>query len=426
MDTYLQERMLLGETVEDREGFVLKKAYGSTLVDESGKKYIDFTSGWNVVNIGWSRPEIADAITEQMTKFPYSPMWCSTDVVVNYAKSLQKFLPKRTNTFFKTTGGTESNELALKIARAYTGKKKVLSFHNEYHGQTFGSISLGNSEKTTNPFKPLVPGFIKIQPPYNYKSTYGENITDEECSKRCLKEIKEKIESEGNVAAFLCEAIQTCPGVIIPQKNFFKNLRKICDDNDVLLIIDEVGTGFARTGRMFGFEHFDFEPDIITFAKGITNGYGGMGAVATSRKIANSMLGKGGTSTFGWHTLSVVAAAKILEIIQKENLIEKAKEMGNYMLEKLKQELTHLEIVGDIRGAGLEIGVELITDKKSKKPNNQAAIKVKKFSQADGLHIVWSGRSSTILVMPPIIITKNEADKGIEILVKNLKKVSKL
>ncbi len=414
---------MLGETMEGREGFVLSEAFDSTLIDNKGKKYIDFTAGWNVMNVGWSRKEIIDAISAQLKKYPYAPMWCTTETTVNFAKAFQKILPSKLNTFFKTTGGTESNELALKIARAYTGKKKIFSFYGEYHGQTFGSISLGNSAKTTNPFEPLVPGFIRVQPPYHYRSAYGENLGEEEFSEKCLASIQKNIEAEGDVAAFLCEVVLTCPGVIVPLKNFFRGLSKICKDNGMLLIIDEVGTGFGRTGKMFAFEHFGFVPDIVMFAKAISGGYGAMGAVATSRKIADVMLGKGGTSTFGWHTLSVTAANESLKIIHNEKLAVKAQKMGEYIMERLKRELSDVDIVGDIRGLGLEIGIELVKDRKSRKPNKDAADKVTRNCLRDGLHIVWAGRTTTIMIMPPLIISKEEVDKGLEILIYNIRKL---
>lgn len=418
---YQTEKKYIGETMEGREGFVLKDAYGSTLVDENGKEFIDFTSGWNVMNLGWKRPEIVEAMSEQLKHFPYSPMWCSTESTAEYAQKLSALLPKNLNTFFKATGGTEATEIALKIARAYTGKKKFLSFYMEYHGQTHGALSLGNTAGSTRAFEPLLPGFVRVHTPNPYRNAYGDNISSEEASNRALAIIRKTIELEGDVAAFVCETLQTCPGVVALHQDFFKGLRKICDDYGVLMIIDEVGTGFGRTGKMFAFEHYGFVPDMVTFAKAISAGYGPMGAVACSREMADVMKGKGGTSTFGWHTLSVVSALKSLEIIEKENLVTRAKEMGEYFMQKLHSELDDIALVGDIRGMGLEIGVELVKDRNTKEAHREAVDAVVRGCMADGLHIVWSGRTTTLMIMPPLVITKEEADKGLDSMIKHIK-----
>jgi 4-aminobutyrate aminotransferase len=417
---YKYEKILLGETMESREGFTLAKAYNSTLVDYKGKKFIDFTSGWNVTNIGWKRDEIKNEIIKQFDKYPYAPMWCSTEVSVKLAQKLKKLLPKNLNTFFKTTGGTESNEVALKIARAYTAKKKIFSFYLEYHGQTFGSISLGNTSKTINAFEPLVPGFIKMPPPYCYKCPYNMSSPNT-CNLQCLNNIRNIIEAEGDAAAIICEALFTCPGVFVLPSNFFAKLKKICEEFKMLLIIDEVGTGFGRTGKMFAFEHYNIQPDIVTFAKALSGGFGPIGAVATSRELANVMYGKGGTSTYGWHALSAIAAIKTLEIIEKEKLVEKSAKLGKYALDKLKTELEKIDIVGDIRGKGLEIGIELVNNKKAKLPNKIAAEKITKLCLENGLYIQWSGRTTTLMIMPPLIISKKEIDDGIDIIIKSIK-----
>lgn len=420
-DIYKKEKQYIGETMEGREGLVLSDAYGCTLVDERGKEYLDFTSGWNVANVGWRRPEIVEAIKKQLDHFPYVPMWCSTEHTVAFAEKMRALLPSNLNTFFKATGGTESTEIALKIARAYTGKKKFVSFYIEYHGQTYGALSLGNTYGSTHAFEPLLPGFLRVHSPNPYRNPYGNNLSSEECAQRALAEIKKTIELAGDVAAFVCEVVQTCPGVIVIHQDFYKGLRNICDDYGVLLIIDEVGTGFGRTGSMFAFEQYGFTPDMVTFAKAITGGYGPMGAVACSREMADSMKGRGGTSTFGWHTLSVVSALASLDIIQKENLPARAKEMGDYFMKKLHTSLDDCSIVGDIRGLGLEIGVELVKDKQTKEPNREAVESVIRGCMADGLHIVWSGRTTTLMIMPPLVITREEADRGLDILIGHIK-----
>lgn len=419
------EQQLIGTAIDSFENLAIAKAFGSTLVDENGKKYIDFTSSWNVMNLGWHRPEIINAISKQLVKFPCVPLWCASKPTIVLARELRSLLPESLDTFFKATGGTEANEIALKIARAYTGKRKIFSFYGEYHGQTLGSISLGNSAKSTNPFEPLVPGFVRVEAPYSYRSSFGRDLDDPELTTRYLEIIRKTIELEGDPAAFFCEAILTCPGVVIPPKEFFRELRKICDEFKMLLIIDEVGTGFGRTGKMFAFEHFHFIPDVVTMAKALSAGYGPIGAVATSRKIADSMSGKGGTSTYGWHTLSAIAAIENLKIIKKENLVQKAEKLGNYILDILKSSLRDIEIVGDIRGMGLEIGIELVKNRDSREPDKEAVLAIINSCTRDGLHLVWSRRTTTLMIMPPLTIDRKILDMGLDILIGNIRNFNK-
>lgn len=417
------EREALGQTIRDREGFTVTKAFDSTLVDDRGKEYIDFTSAWNVTNIGWSRPEVKAAISRQLEAFPYLPMWCTSEPTVQLAQKLRSLLPGNLNTFFKATSGTEANELAIKVARTHTGKKKIFSFYNEYHGQTMGSVSLGTPAAAV-PFYPALPGFVKVFPPYYYRSHLAQGLSEQVFTELCLENIRQTIIMEGDAAAFLCETVLTCPGVIVPHPTFLPGLRAICDEFGMLLIIDEVGTGFGRTGRMFGFEHTAVKPDIITMAKALTGGFGVMGAVATSKEIALSMFGKGGSTTYGWHTLAVVAAIEVLDILEKENLAQTASQKGSYALNRLKAGLADCPIVGDIRGIGMEIGIELVKDRQTKEPNKQAVLAAISHCLARGLHSVWSGRTTTIMVMPPLTIAQQELEQGLAALIESIKTVA--
>jgi len=215
----------------------------------------------------------------------------------------------------------------------------------------------------------------------------------------------------------------TCPGILTPSLTFYKKLHKILRKYNILLIIDEVGTGFGRTGKMFGFESYGIKPDIVTFAKGIASGYGVMGAVATSRKIADSMIGKGGTSTFGWQALAMASAIENLKIINKEKLELKAEKDGKYIQNILNKELKGNPKIGEIRGMGLEIGIEIVKDQKSKDRDDESCNIIEKNCLEKGLHITWSGRTSTMMIMPPLVITRKELDMGLEILIEIIKKL---
>lgn len=416
-----KEGQLFGETMAGRDIFFpLKRAYGSTVVDMNDKEYIDFTSGWNVTNVGWNNSEVEEAIIEQMKRYSYAPMWTPTEPGVALAEKLTEITPESLDAVFKCTGGTEATDVALKIARAYTGKKKIISFYGEYHGQSFGAISMGNSTATTEAFEPLLPGFLRLHYPFSRGNPYDSD--PEIASQIALSVLEETVKMEGGVAAIFVEPMLSCPGMFTPPAGFMEGLRAICDRYEMLLIIDEVGTGFGRTGKMFGFEHFPkATPDVVTMAKGLSGGFAPIGAVMTSRKIANAMKGKGGTSTFGWHPLATTASLKVVEIIEREKLAERAEKLGKYVLKRLREELVTVECVGEIRGWGLELGIEIVKDRKKFEQDPEKARDVMIEAMEKGLHIMWSGRTSTMMIMPPLVITQDELDRGLDILINVIK-----
>lgn len=384
----------------------VSQAEGSYLWDTSGKKYLDFTSGWNVANLGWNHPEIKKAVTSQVKKNSYVPGWTADPVQAKFAQKLTRVLPKKLEVCIRATGGTEANENAIQIARAFTGRKNIIGFKNTYHGHSFSMISLGQPEKNTQKIKPLNPGFVQMRPPVNLKSLkkWGEKL-----ERRLKKE---------DVAALLCE-----PGMItgwgsslVYNPGVMKLIRKLTKKYGTLLIIDEVGTGFSRLGKLLGIEIENITPDIITFAKGVTNGEAGLGALVTTKKIAlkaNPHIQI--YSTFGWLPADCAAGLKTIEIHQRDQVWKQAKKMGEYIKNQLEKEVGNLNLVKSIQGIGMEIGLTLNINKE---PIAKALVSS---AHKKGLFLVGN-KYDNIQIMPPLTISKKEVNKGLDILIDLVKK----
>lgn len=386
--------------------FDVSKARGDFIWDKAGNKLIDFTSGWNVTNLGWNHPEISEAIIKQTKKNTYASMWTADSTQNEYAKLLTQSLPKVLNAAGRATGGTEANEEALKTARAYTGRKKFVGFKNTYHGQSFATRAIGTIPEYSKAISPLVPGFIQM----DYPAVASNAINERELLKRFANKF-EKILSKREVAAIVTEAgiITGWGSTYVAPKGYLTLVRKLTKKYGTLLILDEVGTGFSRCGKLFGLELEGVTPDIVTFAKGISNGAQAIGAMVTTKEIAQKMSKVTDiTSTFGWTPVACAAALKTLQIHIRDEVWKKAARDGGYTIKILKDELGGNKLVEDIRGIGMEVGVSLRGEKLVKKVVNKTRFK--------GLHLVSDGEQN-IQIMPPLTIDRKNLDKGISILV---------
>ncbi len=386
--------------------FKLKRAEGSYLWDENGRKYIDFTSGWNVTNLGWNDPEINTAIKEQVDKNVFAPLWCSDEIQEKYAQRLTESLPEPLDTCIKTTGGTEAVEVSIKVARAATGRKKIIGFKNSYHGQLFASMALGFTDNLVEKILPLVPEFIQID--------YPRDNGDKEVLNNFLMDLEKRI-SNHDVAAIVTEAnmITGWGSAFVAPIGYLKAVRDLVSKYGTLLIVDEVGTGFSRTGKLFAIEHENVVPDMICLAKGISNGGGALGAVVGSFDLINNVIGVTNIiSTFGWVPTACAAALKTLEIHQRDKVWEMADSKGRYLLSELKSKLANNPKVVDVRGVGMEIGIEIPVD--ATRYNN-----IIDFAAKEGLHLTGD-TESVIQLMPPLTISKEDIEKGIDILVRTL------
>lgn len=388
--------------------FQFAGAKGSYIWDQAGKKYLDFTSGWNVTNLGWNDPAVSEAIIKQANKNVYAPMWTADPVQEEYAQRLTSLLPRGLNSCCRATGGTEAVEMSIKIARSSTKRKKILGFSESYHGQLFASLAIGVRPEIRMAIKPFVPDFIQL----NYCGIDDDGNKWTTNIQKLTSDLDEAL-SGNDVAALIME-----PGIItgwgssyVMPNGFVKIARELTKKYGTLLVLDEVGTGFGRLGKKFGCEHFDVVPDMMIFAKAITNGGAAMGAVVVQNDLsAASFVQANLTSTFGWTPIACAAAIATLDRHKELKTDELANENGEYLMNQLNQELKHNQFVSEIRGIGLEIGIELSDLGRGFKLKNilQNAFK-------NGLHIK-SDNQKVLLIMPPLTTSKAELNEGVEIL----------
>lgn len=395
--------------------FKLAKAEGSILWDDAGNRLIDFTAGWNVANLGWNHPEVVEAFIAQASQNTYAPMWTADPMQEKYAAALLEAYPGM-DTAIRVTGGTEANEVAIKLARAATGRKKIIGFRDTYHGQLFAALALGFRPEYVPDVSPLVPEFIQMD--------YPRASNDDQASAQALQVFETALTGylkTEDVAAIVVE-----PGIVtgwgacrIAPEGFMETTRRLTSQYGTLMIIDEVGTGFSRTGRLFGIDAYDVVPDVATFAKGITNGVGGMGAVLTTAKLAEPTIDKASyVSTFGWTPTSCAAALKTLEIHQRDKVWERAQEMGDLFVSTLRQQLPDTI---EVRGKGLEYCVDF-----SAYTNDAGSFtkQVDSYCLAHGLHVTDGGEGG-LQIMPPCTISEDELREGIAILAEAITQTTK-
>ena len=352
---------------------------GCHVTDIEGRRYLDTISALWLKNVGYGRKEIADAAYQQMLELTYMPSGTTTEPTIRLAGKLAQITPGDLDRTFFTSGGSESVETALKLARAYHKRQgestryRFISRKRSYHGASFGAMSLGgNPAMPVTDYEPLMPGFLHAPMPNPYRCEYG-GTTPSECAIRCATAVDDLIKFHGpqTVAAVVAEPVAMPPGAAVPGPEYWPMLREICDRHGVLLIADEVITGFGRTGRMFACEHWGVTPDIMTLAKGITSGYVPMGAAIARKEIADAFIGSKDASfrhifTFGGHPVAAAAGLKNIQIIEEEGLVENSATMGTYLLDGLQELKEKHPIIGDVRGLGLMCGMELVKDRSTK------------------------------------------------------------
>ncbi len=402
---------------------------GAMIKDIHGREYIDGLSGlWNVA-IGHGREELAKAAYDQMRQLAYYSAYVgSTNLPTTHlAEKLAELCYPSINTFFFTSGGAESSESSFKTARFYwkavgkPDKIKFISRMKGYHGVTMAAMSATGLPTYWPMFEPRVPGFIHIESPYPYRFVNKTPEVSDGIAAANL--LEEAILREGpeTVAGFIAEPVQGAGGVIPPQDDYFTRIREICDQYEVLLIADEVITGFGRTGRWFGLEHYGIEPDIVQFAKAITSGYiplGGIGVSDTIREVIERVPGEQRwmhAFTYSGHPTSCAVALANIAIIENEGLVARADEVGAHLNRSL-QELEELSVVGNVRGKGMMAAVELVADKASKTPFPASAgvgLRVQKEMTKRGLFTRAVG--DTICIAPPLVTPIETIDQLVQI-----------
>lgn len=421
------------QRLEETTLAVFESAHGTTVVDTEGREYLDaYAALWNV-NVGYGRQEIADAVYEQIQKLPYYPHSQINVPATLLAEQLADCLPGDLNHVYFCNSGSEANETAIKIARQYgrqtypgQNRYKIISRYRGYHGFTYGAMSATGQARRRKAFEPLVPGFPHAHPPYCYRCPLG--LEPSSCGIACADEIERIIQGEGpeTVIAIIAEPIIGGGGVIDPPDEYLPKLRQICDDYGLLLILDEVITGFGRTGKMFACEHWDVQPDLITLAKGLTSGYLPLGACVASTQVFNTFLGDADENrefaqvcTYGGHPVACAAGIENLKILQEERLSENAEKVGTHLLSKLET-LNTLPIVGDVRGKGLMLAVEFIEPDGTHLATAKTNLIIAQLREK-GIIVGKIGHAveepeNIIYIAPPLILTEAEADRIFETL----------
>jgi len=402
---------------------VMVKGSGVRVFDEQGKSYLDFVSGvTRPVHVGYGRKEIAQAVYDQILEIPYfSPMQFTNRPAVNLANALGEIAPGKIKKFFFVCDGSEAVESAFKFARHYhffKGDKKrykVISRRGAYHGVTGGALSvLGTVLPMRQIMEPMAPGTVFVESPYCYRCPV--HLSYPGCDIACARDIERIIQFEDptQISAFIGEPIQQGFGAYAPPKEYWKIVREICSRYGILLIIDEVICGFGRTGKWFGVQHFDIEPDLITMAKGISSGYVPLGGVGITNEAFEPIEILQHLHTYSNHPVSCAAGLKNIEIMHKEKLVENAAKMGKHLLEGLKSLESH-PTVGEARGTGLWAAMDFTMDKKKRTPfaaERLSSIVNRAFSK--GLVVKVMGQA--LEFAPPLVIQKSDIDEGLKIL----------
>jgi len=409
----------------------IKKAKGVYFWDTHGKRYLDFNSMVMNVNIGHGDERVIEAMVEQVRELPFAGPGMATKPRALLGKKLAEITPPGLNKFLYTLGGADANENAIKLARARTGKFKILARYRSYHGATHGATALTGDPRRTA-WEPMVmPGVVHFLDPYRYRSTFHRTIPDiseEELSCDYLNHLEEiiRFEDPDTIAGILIETVTGTNGVLIPPVGYLKGVRSLCDKYRIVMICDEVMSGFGRTGAWFAVDHWQVAPDIMTVAKGLTSGYAPLGAVAMTEDVAstfNEKVYEGGLTNNG-HPVSMAAAIAVIGVMQEDHLVEKAKETGKVLADMLTELVDRHPSIGDIRSIGLFGVLELVKNRKSREPlapygkTNpiMSAFRQNCLDQGLFLYTHWH----TALVIPPLIITPEQLAEGMSILDKAL------
>jgi taurine--2-oxoglutarate transaminase len=407
------------------EPIVITRAQGSTFWDGRGKAYLDLSSQLISSNLGHGNAAVVEAICEQARTLPYAGPGFATEARARLSAALGEVLPAGLRLYFFSTSGTEANEAALKIARVATGRSKVIARYRSYHGSTAGSMSVtGDLRRRSSEHVQKVPGTVFAPDCYCYRCPFG--LTYPDCDVACAEYVDEQITHEGDVAAMIVEPIVGTNGVIVPVPEYLGRIREITRRHDVLLIADEVMSGWGRAGDWFAVDHDQVRPDILTTAKGITGAYVPLGLTATTEEIfahfTDHYFPHG--HTYEAHPLTLAPGVAAIEEYRRLGLIEKSRRDGEYLLGRLREIAERHPSVGEVRGRGLFAAVELVKDRSTREPFNTEDDKlagrplvVDEVVQAMIKEGVYTfGWVSHILVAPPLIVTREELDRGLDVL----------
>jgi 4-aminobutyrate aminotransferase len=395
----------------------IAKAEGIWIEDMDGRRYMDF-HGNSVHHIGYGHPRLVAAIKAQLDDLSFAPRRFTNDPAVGLAEKLAEIAPGDLNKVLFTTGGSDANEVALKIARAATQRFKTVSFWDAFHGAGFGAASVGGEATFRSHIAgPLLPGTEHVAPFACYRCPYN-HPGPETCGLACAKMVDYVLEREGDVAAVIAEPMRAVP--YVPPPGFWKAVRDACNRRGALLIMDEIPTGLGKTGRMFAFEHDEIIPDIVTVGKAL-----GGGILPIAACIARSDLDVCGDFAIGHYTheknpVTSRAALTTIQIIEEEGLVARSAELGDHAISRLNNELQNVSIVGDIRGRGLMFGVEIVDDRAEKTPGIGRAEQIYYACLEAGISFKIS-QGCVLTLSPPLTIEKSDLDQALDIVISAIK-----
>ncbi len=403
-----------------KDPILVEREEGVFFWNRRGRRYLDFSAQYGSCNVGFRNKEMVEALQRPLKFGSVSAMFVHT-LRIQLAELLAKIAPGNLGKSHFECTGSDAVEAALKFARKYTKKWKIMSLWEGYSGEgTLGALSAHGLPDSRFDFEPLLPGFVHVSPPYCYRCDFGLKYPD--CGLACLDVLEKTITREGHMAGMILEPVPAGGGVIIFPDEYLPKLREICDRHHVLLILDEIVTGFGRTGKMFCCEHSDVVPDMLVIGKGFTSGYGAAAAVVVPEHFTIYDCTKP-QETRQCHSMSgsplaCIAAITNINIILRDKLVENASEMGKYLLEGLRDLQEKSDIIGDVRGKGLLVGIELVKDKKSKEPDKDKEREIIEKCIQRGLIVEGrcGGPQSVIVLHPSLIVNKEHIDTALDIL----------
>jgi len=407
--TKLYDEYMITSMVAGFDPVEIESAKGTRIHSVDGVDYLDCFSGISVCNAGHSHPKVIAAAKAQMDELVH----CCTYVYYSpkagqLAQALAEITPGALQKSFLANSGAEALEGAMRLARHHTGRNEFIALEHSFHGRTYATLSITGNASRKNHGGPFMPGVAFAPAPYTYRCPFG-STTDEECAARSAEQLAHtlKHQTSGNVAAFVAEPVLGEGGIIVPHESYFRYVKEILDDNDILFICDEVQSGFGRTGKLFAIEHYGVEPDIMTTAKGIADGFP-LGAFTTTNEIADAFTPGSHLSTFGGNPVSCAAALANIEVMRDEQLPERSAERGEQIMRALAPLADELTLVGEVRGKGLMIGLELVSDE-AKTPAAAQAQEVKRRCREAGLLIgVGGSHGNVVRLQPPLVISEDE------------------
>lgn len=401
----------------------IKQAQGAIVEDMDGNRFIDMLSSASSLNTGHRHPRIIEAIKDQLDKFiSYTAAYTYSEPLVTLGEALCSLTPGdfEKRIVYGLTG-SDANDGMIKLARAFTGRKKIISFIGAYHGSTYGSISLSAiSLNMRRKIGPLLPEIEHIRYPDCYRCPYQCNAED--CGLECLNELKSAFTTHippEEVAAIVMEPIAGDAGLIVPPKRYMKELHRLCQENGILFVSEEVQQGFGRTGKWFCIEHFDIVPDMIVMGKSMASGLP-LSAVVARKEIMDSLASPAHLFTMSGNALSCASAVETINVIRDENLLERSTELGAHVKARFEEMRSKYDIIGDIRGLGLSIGIDLVKDRTTRIGDKDGAAKICYRCWEKGVILIYLA-SGVLRIQPPLIISMEELDKAIDIIEDSIK-----